>query len=90
MIARKCDRCGVLYERYIEGTTPKIPGIGHHSAMEIDIGNFQYNHDADTFYAHSITIFDLCPDCMKQLIDFIAQGRNKIPHDDYRPTRYPA
>lgn len=61
--AKKCDRCGKLYENY-KGV--KITEGGNSYNTVIFTGNNYGNRD-----------FDLCPDCMSKLIEFIKEGKTE-------------
>ena len=58
--AKKCDRCGKLYENY-KGVNITEGGNSYNTV--IFTGGL-YNRD-----------FDLCPDCMSKLIEFIKEGQ---------------
>ncbi|RJW41964.1 hypothetical protein [Anaerobutyricum hallii] len=62
MRAKKCDRCGKLYEHY-DGNKKK----GTKDAN----GLLLIDRDLDKKY-WSRSDYDLCPECMVQLIDFIS------------------
>lgn len=51
--AKKCDRCGKLYEEYNSKNDEKNPN-------GIMVLNLDYKRK---YYSH--TAMDLCPDCMK-------------------------
>ena len=62
MLARKCDRCGKLYEEYAKeykGAYKKINGVDL-VKNNVNGGRITYN------------TYDLCPACMESLILFIA------------------
>lgn len=62
MRARKCDVCGVLYECY-DGAK-NFPNDGKANGFMLidkDIYNEYWSRQS----------FDLCPECMKKLVDFI-------------------
>lgn len=61
--AKKCDRCGKLYENY-EG-------------YEVENGGNKYN--ILTLLHHWKTVsrsYDLCPKCMESLIEWITEADN--------------
>lgn len=59
--ARKCDRCGKLYEEYNLKNDEKNPnGI---MVLNLDYQRKYYPHDA----------MDLCPDCMRKFQDWIKE-----------------
>lgn len=65
MLARKCDRCGKLYESYkgrykgrYKGAYNEINGV---TLVNIEIDRSRVVSD----------IYDLCPECMKNLMLFI-------------------
>ena len=55
--AKKCDRCGALYDIY-DGITFITNG-------------WEYNHMAIFTNSSVSKTFDLCPNCMGKLIDFL-------------------
>lgn len=59
--AKKCDRCGKLYEQYnFDRDEKNTNGI-----MTL---NLDYQRH---FYSH--TVLDLCPDCMKGFQDWLKE-----------------
>ena len=59
--ARKCDRCGKLYEEYNLENDEKNPnGI---MVLTLDYQRKYYPHDA----------MDLCPDCMREFQDWMEE-----------------
>lgn len=61
--ARKCDRCGNLYEPYnTENNAKKINGI---NTVNIDTQGKFYSHKA----------IDLCPDCKDQFEGWLFAGK---------------
>lgn len=62
MRAKKCDRCGKLYEHY--------DGDGKKKTKNAN-GLILIDRDLDKKY-WSRSNYDLCPECMVQLIDFIS------------------
>lgn len=65
MRAKKCDRCGKLYEHY----------DGSKAFKETERANAVFLIDRDLDNKHwSRNSFDLCPDCMKKLEEFIHCG----------------
>lgn len=56
-IAKKCDRCGTLYEFYGDNKPDKINGI---SPLYIGPTGGTWNHG----------LFDLCPACMEEFKKF--------------------
>lgn len=59
--ARKCDRCGKLYEYYDKTDMGKINGMA-------------FIVKDDTFGSYRVQDYDLCPDCMGELIKWIEVG----------------
>lgn len=64
--AKKCDRCGNLYEKY-EGLKLDYKGV-----RDIRWDRMCFV-SKDNFHKY----FDLCPDCMAALISFIKQGEKQ-------------
>lgn len=63
--ARKCDRCGKLYETYnTKNDEKKINGL---MTLNID--------DDRRYYSHGI--MDLCPECMEEFQRWIKE-KNKL------------
>lgn len=62
MLARKCDRCGVLYEFYAD-----FPDGGN------QIG-FLQNDIKDSARINKTNIYDLCPECMTMAVQFVKGG----------------
>ena len=59
MIAKKCDRCGKLYEEYnLSNNSKKINGM-----MLLNISSNQH------YYGHSLK--DLCPSCSAELVKWL-------------------
>ena len=67
MRAMKCDRCGKLYEHYKGQTVFK--------ETEQSNGIILIDSDLDKKY-WSRTSYDLCPDCMRKLNDFLKEVDN--------------
>jgi hypothetical protein len=66
MKARKCDRCGKFYEHY----------DGAKTFGKSEKANAAYLIDKDLnekYWGHKI--YDLCPDCMKELEAFLRGGK---------------
>ena len=64
-IARKCDRCGKLYEHYPNGKNSLCNAIKRVRKAE---------NGAITFEEISI---DLCPECMSAFDEFMIIGKEK-------------
>ena len=58
MIAKKCNRCGNLYERYNEEQNPKK--VNGFRFLNIDKEQYVYQHEK----------LDLCPECMIELYEW--------------------
>jgi hypothetical protein len=59
--AKKCDRCGKLYEQYNLLNSKKNPnGI---MTLNLDAQRRYYGHDA----------MDLCPECMKEFLEWMEE-----------------
>ena len=63
-LAKKCDRCGKLYEHYPMGNTPKCNAII----------KFQRNSAGETINGCCGSKYDLCPECMADFEMFMASG----------------
>ena len=64
--ARKCDRCGNLYEIY--------------DGIRFERGGYSYNWMRIlTNHGSAMRDFDLCPECMTKLIEFL---RNEEAKDE--------
>lgn len=64
--AKKCDRCGKLYEFY--------------NGFSVEEGGNRYNKFS--LYDHWNTVkheYDLCPDCMLSLVEWIKNYENSYP-----------
>lgn len=67
-IAKKCDRCGRLYEQYnYKNDTKKINGL---MTLNIDSGQHYFSHGP----------YDLCPECGKEFMDWFKGGDEN--HED--------
>lgn len=60
--AKKCDRCGNLYERY-GGVPIEKGGIGYNQIKLL----------SDSY----VSVFDLCEPCMTKLTDWVREGGRK-------------
>lgn len=58
-IAKKCDICGKLYERYNEKQNAEKPNGFH--LLSID--------ERGKYYSYKTT--DCCPDCMESILQYI-------------------
>lgn len=74
MLARKCDICKSLYEHY-EGDNlfSKSNGLNRSNAI------IMVDRDIDNKHC-SRKIYDLCPECMKKIEQFLKAGE-KIEDD---------
>lgn len=61
-IARKCDRCGKLYEYYPKGN--KIQSNGVQRIYREKSGCFRYT-----------MVYDFCPECMDAFDKFMINGK---------------
>lgn len=62
VIARKCDRCGKLYEIYPQGNKVQYNGV------QRIYGRINGGYDTDRPY-------DLCPKCMSAFDEFMIKGK---------------
>ena len=62
--AKKCDRCGKLYDEYNFKNDEKNPN-------GVMVLNLDYQRK---FYSHT-TPMDLCPDCMKEFQDWMKEAK---------------
>jgi len=67
MLAKKCDRCGRLYEHY-EGSE-RFKGNREANGLTL------VDRYSDSFQRSSDT-FDLCPKCMQELLNWL-KGEKK-------------
>lgn len=68
--ARKCDRCGSLYEIY--------DGIGFSENLSKWNSMMLYTHFSNVRNRD----YDLCPDCMRALLSFINDGKKEEKKDE--------
>ena len=61
-----CDRCGMFYEYYEGGKTFKDT----EKANAVTLTDIFIDMDLERDYSYRQT-YDLCPDCMKELEDFL-------------------
>lgn len=57
--AKKCDRCGKLYEHYDGIRVVENDSCYHIMRLENDTINTR--------------VYDMCPECMQKLVDFIKE-----------------
>lgn len=62
-LAKKCDRCGKLYEYYPIGKKSKTNAIRKCMVL------------SDGYLSYSENIHDLCPECMKAFDEFMIGGK---------------
>ena len=62
-LAKKCDRCGKLYEHYPTGSKPQCNAIKRLRKAENGVITFE-----------EISI-DLCPECMESFDAFMLRGK---------------
>lgn len=61
-LARKCDRCGKLYESYnVKDSTDKINAL---MLLNIDLKSAYFSHGP----------YDLCPDCSNEFMAWFKKG----------------
>lgn len=63
-LAKKCDRCGKLHEHY-----PTSNANSQYNALRL----IQKNITGSIINGN--TEYDLCPECMEELLEFIAARR---------------
>ena len=61
-----CDRCGMFYNYYEGGKTFKVT----EKANAVTLTDVFIDMDLERDYSYRQT-YDLCPDCMKELEDFL-------------------
>lgn len=66
MIARKCDRCGILYESY--------GGIAIKNGYNITTNSIRFENDNDKVCSNR---YDLCPDCMRTIVKWFEDGEQE-------------
>lgn len=64
-IARKCDRCGKLYEYYPEGNKVRYNGV------QRIYGRINGGYDMDN-------PLDFCPKCMSAFDEFMIRGKSMV------------
>lgn len=82
MNAKKCDRCGKLYEAVwgLELHVPNTPHVRCDSVFDDMLSNCRVPHysifkeEIPDAYSHKL---DLCEDCQKSLINWIENGKGK-------------
>lgn len=62
-LAKKCDRCGKLYEYYPNGNKLKTNAIRKCMVL------------SDGYLSYSENIHDLCSECMKAFDEFMIGGK---------------
>ena len=62
-LAKKCDRCGKLYEHYPIGNKARFNAI--RMLQRSTVGDL----------INSYTTYDLCPECMDELVKFMDEKR---------------
>ena len=65
-LAKKCDRCGKLYEHYPKGN----------KAQSNAIRKIQRNSFGGTTNAYDDWIMDLCQECMSEFDKFMMKGKS--------------
>lgn len=70
--ARKCDRCGKLYEHYDR----KVDGMDINGISLVESGEFCGSHTQKTKM-----YIDLCPECLTQLAEWLEGGENSDKTD---------
>lgn len=63
-MAKKCDRCGKLYEYYPTGNKSQYNAIRR----------FQRNAVGETITCVKTLTTDLCPECMSEFDEFMTKG----------------
>ena len=63
-LAKKCDRCGKLYEHYPKGNKAQYNAIR----------KFQRNVACETINGCCSSAIDLCPECMADFEKFMTNG----------------
>lgn len=70
MIAHKCDRCGKLYETY------------HTKENQFEINSIEtMNRDFTHNRRFTHGPYDLCPDCSKELVDWLYKFKKESEQD---------
>ena len=65
-MAKKCDRCGKLYEHYPKGNKLQYNAIRR----------FQRNAIGETITCVKTLTTDLCPECMSEFDKFMMKGKS--------------
>lgn len=73
MIARKCDRCGALHEYYRGDGIAKGVQVNGVTLIETGPMNSAVNRKQ----------YDLCKNCMKELIDFMSKKGEEQCQKEY-------
>lgn len=69
MLAKKCDRCGKLYEQYHE-KYEKIDGVINSAAL--------FFTDKNGFGEAAARTFDLCPHCMEGVVKYLNDPDSEV------------
>ena len=64
-MAKKCDRCGKLYEHYPKGNKSQSNAIRR----------IQRDAFGGTMNAYDEWTMDLCPECMSEFDEFMTKGK---------------
>lgn len=65
-LAKKCDRCGKLYEHYEKIEHEKYVGYNYNAIAFVSVNRRCIKELATT-------PIDLCPECMSKLIEFLEE-----------------
>lgn len=65
-MAKKCDRCGKLYEHYPKGNKPQSNAIR----------KIQRDAFGGTMNAYNEWMMDLCQECMSEFDKFMMKGKS--------------
>lgn len=66
-LAKKCDRCGKLYEHYPNGNKPQCNTIK----------KFERGRVGETINGCNGVTYDLCPECMADFEKFMAAKKGE-------------
>lgn len=69
MLAKKCDRCGELYENY-NGKFEKVPDRANTVSL--------LSRYADEKSAKVVKVYDLCPRCMEDAVKYLTDPDSEV------------